>query len=61
MTAKEAVLDILKHAPEDSSFEEIQYRIYIREKLQSGLDAVENGDVVSPGQMEAEMQQWSIG
>lgn len=61
MSAKEAVLDVLKHAPADASFEELQYRIYIREKLERGLEAIEQGNLVTSDKVDAEMRKWSIG
>jgi len=61
MTAKEAVLDILKYAPADVTFEELQYRIFIREKMERGLRAIEEGDFVTSEEMEAELNRWTIG
>ncbi len=36
-TAKEEVKKILDTLPDDSSFEDIQYHIYVRSKIEQGL------------------------
>jgi len=46
-TAKEQVQEILETLSEDASLEDIQYHIYVRQKIQQGLDDVEAGRVIS--------------
>lgn len=46
-TAKEQVQQILQMLPEDASLEDIQYHIYVRQKIQQGLDDADAGRVVS--------------
>jgi hypothetical protein len=53
-TAKEEVLDILKQVSDDVSLEDIQYHIYVRQKIEHGLKDVTEGRVVS--QEEAEQR-----
>ena len=36
--AKEDVRRILELLPDDASLEDIQYRIYVRQKIESGLE-----------------------
>jgi len=50
--AKEAVREILEKLPEDASFEDIQYHIYVRQKIDSALKDVEEGRVLSDKEME---------
>ena len=57
-TAKEEVRLLLDQIPDDSTFEDIQYHIYVREKIQRGLKDVEEGRVVSEEEMERRMQKW---
>src|SRR5215212_3019264 len=52
-TAKEQVQQILQMLPEDASLEDIQYHIYVRQKIQQGLEDAETGRVLS----HAEVQQ----
>jgi len=37
-TAKEEVRRILDGLPDDSTFEDIQYHIYVRQKVERGLE-----------------------
>ena len=46
-TAKEQVQEILQQIPEDSSLEDIQYHIYVRQKVEKGLEAAREGRVIS--------------
>ena len=38
-SGKEEVMELLEQLPEDTSLEDIQYHIYVRQKIQKGLDA----------------------
>ena len=58
-TAKEEVLDLLDLLPEDASLEDIQYHIYVRQKIQNGLDAGRKGNVVSQEEIERRMARWT--
>jgi len=57
-TAKEQVRDLLQQLPEDSSLEDIQYHIYVRQKVQKGLEAVEQGKVISHEEAAERMARW---
>ena len=54
---KEAVLDIAKKLPDDCSWEDVMYQVYVRQKIQEGLDDAENGRVVSDEEVFAEFGQ----
>lgn len=45
--AKEQVRRILDQLPEDSSLEDIQYHIYVREKIERGLREIDEGKLLS--------------
>jgi predicted transcriptional regulator len=57
-TAKQEVRSLLDQIPDDATFEDIQYHIYVREKIERGLKDVEVGRVVSEEEMERRMQKW---
>ena len=57
-TPKKAVLELLKTLPDTASFEEIQYRIYVREKIQRGLDDVQAGRVLTQEELERRLARW---
>ena len=47
---------MLDKLPENSRFEDIQYHLYVLEKIQRGLDDVEQGNVITQQQMEKQMR-----
>ena len=57
-TAKEQVQQILEMLPEDASLEDIQYHIYVRQKIEQGLDDVNAGRVVSHGEVQKRLAKW---
>lgn len=57
-TAKEEVRKILDQIPDDVSYEDIQYHIYVREKIERGLKDVEEGRVLSQEEAEQRMSRW---
>jgi predicted transcriptional regulator len=57
-TAKEQVEQILQKLPEDASLEDIQYHIYVRQKIQQGLDDVDAGRVLSHAEVQKRLAKW---
>jgi len=57
-TAKEAVRKMLDQVPDDASFEDIQYHIYVQEKIDHGLRDIEEGRVLSEEEVEKRMSKW---
>lgn len=57
-SAKEEVKKLLETLPDDASFEDIQYHIYVREKIERGLQDVEEGRVLSQEEVEKRMSRW---
>ena len=55
---KEVVRDILDQLPEETSLEEVQYRLYVREKVEHGLEDVAAGRVISQEEAEQRMAKW---
>jgi predicted transcriptional regulator len=56
--AKEGVLHILESLPEDASLEDIQYHIYVRQKIDHGLEDVEAGRTLSEEELDQRMAKW---
>ncbi len=57
-TAKEEVKKLLDRIPDDATFEDIQYHIYVREKIEKGLKDVREGRVISQEEVEKRMSKW---
>jgi hypothetical protein len=58
-SAKEEVRRILELIPDNASFEDIQYHIYVREKIQRGLDDVKNAKLLSQDGVEQRLRKWT--
>jgi len=57
-TAKEEIKEMLEKLPDNASFEEIQYHIYVQEKIEHGINEVREGRVVSQEEAEKRMAKW---
>lgn len=55
---KEIVEEILEQLPDDTTLEEVQYRLFVRQKIEQGLADVEAGKVVSHEEAKQRMQKW---
>ena len=56
--AKEEVRRMLDQIPDDASFEDIQYHIYVCQKIELGLRDIEEGRVISQKDIERRMSKW---
>jgi predicted transcriptional regulator len=57
-TAKEEVRKMLDQIPDDATFEDIQYHIYVREKIERGLKDIQEGHLLSQEEVEQRMSKW---
>ena len=57
-TAKKEVRKILDQIPDDASLEDIQYHIYVCQKIERGLQDMDDGPVLSREQVEKRMSRW---
>jgi len=51
-SAKEEVMQLLKELPDSSTLEEIQYHLYVLQKIQRGIKDVEEGRTYTQEKME---------
>ena len=58
ISAKEEVRRLLEHLPDNASFEEIQYHIYVCQKIERGLEDVEASRTIAEEEFEARMSKW---
>ena len=56
--AKKEVSDLLSRLPEDCSLDDIQYHLYVLQKIERGLSDIENGRVLSQDEVEKRMSKW---
>ena len=57
-TAKQQVEQILAALPEDATLEDIQYHIYVRQKIEQGLADVEAGRVIGQEDVQQRLAKW---
>jgi hypothetical protein len=57
-TAKSDVADMLKALPESCSFEDIQYHLYVLEKLKRGVERAETEGTVSHEEAKQRLSKW---
>jgi len=62
-SVKQSVIEMVKKLPDDCTYEDIQYQIYVREHIESGLKDVEEGRFISQEEAKARFKEWlkSIG
>jgi predicted transcriptional regulator len=55
---KEAAIKLIESLPENCTFEDIQYHLYVREKIEAGIKAIEAGEVVSEEEADRRITEW---
>jgi predicted transcriptional regulator len=55
---KEEVRRLLDTLPDEASYDEIQYHIYVQQKIDQGLEASERGDFISDEEIEQRISRW---
>lgn len=55
---KEEVRQLLDTLPEDASYEDIQYPIYVRRAIKRGIEAADRGELIEHEEMERRMAKW---
>ena len=59
-TAKEEVQALLNKLPDDCSLEDIQYHLYVIEKVSNGLAAADSQGTMSQEEVEHRLGKWLI-
>ena len=57
-TAKKEVSELLNRLPQDCSLENIQYHLYVLQKIERGLKDAEEARVYSQEEVEKMMAKW---
>ncbi len=58
IAVKEQAIQLIKTLPVDATLEDIQYHLYVREKVERGLLAADAGRIVSQQTAEKKVKQW---
>jgi len=57
-TAKQEVSDLLKRLPDDCTLEDVQYHLYVLQKIERGLKDAGEGRVFTQEEVEKMMSKW---
>ena len=57
-TAKQEAQKILDGLPDDASLEQIQYHLYVVQKIEAGLRDAEEGRLLSQEEVERRIAKW---
>ncbi|HQT30249.1 MAG TPA: hypothetical protein PLE48_04885 [Thiobacillus sp.] len=57
-TAKQEIVSLLDRLPEDSSLEDVQYHLYVIEKIRRGLERAEAEGTTTQAQAEERLGKW---
>jgi len=57
-TAKDETRKILDNLPDNASWEDIQYSIYVRERIERARREADAGKLVDEEEIEQRMQRW---
>jgi predicted CopG family antitoxin len=57
-TAKEEVQELLRKLPDDCSLEDVQYHLYVIEKIRNGLEVARAQGTISQEEVERRLSKW---
>jgi len=57
-TAKQEVADLLKRLPDDCTIEDVQYHLYVFQKIKCGLKDLDEGRFYTHEEVEKKMAKW---
>jgi predicted transcriptional regulator len=57
-TAKQEVQKILDSLPDDTPLEQIQYHLYVLQKIEEGRRAIDEGRVLSHEEVQRRLAKW---
>lgn len=57
-TVKKEVSNLLKRLPENCSLEDVQYHLYVLQKIERGLKDLNDGRVYTQEEVEKMMSKW---
>ena len=55
---KEKAIQMIQSLPDDSTYEDIQYHLFVLEKVAKGMKAIEEGRVISHKEAKKKVMEW---
>lgn len=59
-TTKEKVVSLLSKLPDDCSLEDVQYHLYVLEKVRHGLEVADTQETITQQEAEVRLSKWLI-
>jgi hypothetical protein len=59
MTIKDEVRALLDKLPDDATMEDLQYHLYVLEKIKRGEESIRREGVVTQAEVEARFAKWA--
>ena len=56
---KQQALELIESLPDDCTFDDIHYHLYVRQKVERGLAAIDEGRVVSQDEARRRVAEWA--
>ena len=56
---KDKIAELIHHLPEDSTLEDIQYHLYVLEKISKGQKSIKDGKGISNEEAKARLLKWT--
>ena len=57
-TPKQVILEEVQALPDDATFDDIEYHLYVRARVEEGLRAADEGRVVPHEEVKRRMAEW---
>jgi len=57
-TLKDSIVDLVHNLPENATVEDVQYHLYVLEKVQKGKKSIKDGKGVSQEEAKARLSKW---
>jgi hypothetical protein len=57
-SVKQRVLELLDQLPDDCTIEDVQYQLYLLEKINRSEEAIRRGDVISHDEVRRRVASW---
>lgn len=58
MTVKEKACEVISRMPEESTFEDIQYHLYVLQCIEQGEKEIQDGKTLTYEQVESRLAKW---
>ena len=57
-TIKDNVIEMIRRMPDDATVTDIMAELYVRQKIDVGLQQLDNGDALSQEEVEQRLSRW---